>query len=139
TRWRMCRMTAMPPAIRFFHRASTRPVQRQPSSKSPHIVQDVPYEEGEPAHPCQQKSNRLARAVVDRIFWIFPKVPIDREQTEPEGGDVLFQFEEAERLPVTGSLERNAHRNPVLGIDPGTHDKGHDPQDAHGRRVTRAI
>src|SRR5215475_2494554 len=115
----MCRMRMMSPVMRFFDRASRRFVPRQPSSKSSRIVQHVPDEKGEPTHPRQQKSNRLARAVEERIFWIFPKIPIDRKQTEPEGGDVLFQFEEAERLPIAGAFKRNAHCDPILGVDPG--------------------
>jgi hypothetical protein len=63
---------------------------------------------------------------------VLPEVPVDRQQAESDGRDMLLQLEEALRLPVAGLLDRDSDVDAVLGVDPGAEDEGENPQNADG-------
>ena len=81
----------------------------------------------------------FTRAVVVRLPGILPEVPIDRQQPEPDGGEVLLHLEEALRLPEARLLDRNADVDSILGIEPRAEGESHDPQDADRCSVARAL
>src|SRR3954469_8902060 len=98
-------------------------------SEPPDIIEDVADEEIEPADEGEQGGDRFAHAVIFRIVDVLPDVPVDRKKTEAERGSMLLELEEALGFPVAGLLDRNAHVDAVLGVDPSSHQERQDPED----------
>ena len=74
-----------------------------------------------------------------RVARVLPEIPVDRQQPEPDRGKMLLQLEHALRLPEPLLLDRDAHVDAVLGVDPAAEDEGDDPQHADRGGIARAL
>jgi len=63
-------------------------------------------------------------ANVERVFRLAPEIPVDRQEREADGDEMLLELEQAERFVEMHLLEDRPDADAIAGIDDGADQRG---------------